>query len=89
MNRIVGIAVFALVVAVGVQPAAAQQPAPGQKAGDFFKNVQILRDIPANLMQPTMQFIEISLGVHCNYCHDDDNTKRELDVKPKIGRAHV
>ena len=92
MNRIAATVVFALVFAVaicavGVQPAAAQQPAPGQKAGDFFKNVQILKEIPANLMQPTMQFMEISLGVHCVYCHDDDNTKRELDVKPTKARA--
>ena len=92
MNRIAATVEFALVFAVaicavGVQPAAAQQPAPGQKAGDFFKNVQILKEIPANLMQPTMQFMEISLGVHCVYCHDDDNTKRELDVKPTKARA--
>ena len=92
MNRIAATVVFALVFAVaicavGVQPASAQQPAPGQKAGDFFKNVQILKEIPANLMQPTMQFMEISLGVHCVYCHDQDNTKRELDVKPTKARA--
>ncbi len=88
MNRIVGIVAFACVIAVGVQTAAAQGPVPGtQPAGEFFKNVQILRDVPANLMQPTMQFMEISLGVHCNYCHDDDNTKRELDVKPTKARA--
>ena len=33
-------------------------------------------------MQPTMQFMEISLGVHCVYCHDADATKRDLDNKP-------
>ena len=92
MNRRAALGVFALGFALaiggaGVQSAAAQGPQPGQKAGDFFKNVQILKEIPANLMQPTMQFIEISLGVHCNYCHDDDNTKRELDVKPTKARA--
>jgi len=79
--------VLCLGVAFAVQFASAQQPQPGQKAGDFFKNVQILKDLPANLMQPTMQFMEISLGVHCNYCHDNDNTKRELDVKPTKARA--
>ena len=30
-----------------------------------------------------MQLIEISLGVHCNYCHDNDGAKRELDTKPQ------
>jgi hypothetical protein len=88
MNRKAAVAVYALVFALATgQFAAAQGPQPGQKAGDFFKNVQILKDIPANLMQPTMQFMEISLGVHCVYCHDQDNTKRELDVKPTKARA--
>ena len=89
MNRKAALVVFAFAIGgVGVQSAAAQGPAPGnQPAGQFFKNVKILTDVPANLMQPTMQFMEISLGVHCNYCHDDDNTKRELDVKPTKARA--
>jgi len=26
--------------------------------------------------------MEIALGVHCVYCHDADNQKRDLDVKP-------
>src|SRR3970040_1398709 len=80
--------VFCVVVWGGGGPTPfAQPPAPGPNAGEFFKNVQILKEIPANLMQPTMQFMEISLGVHCVYCHDQDNTKRELDVKPTKARA--
>src|SRR5262245_17367299 len=66
-------------------PAAAPAPVPGpnDKTDTFFKNVKILKGLPAELMQPSMQFMEISLGVHCNYCHDNDGTKRELDVKPQ------
>jgi len=63
---------------VGTVSVAAQAPA---QAG--YKNVQILKDVPQDLMQPTMQFMEISLGVHCVYCHDADGTKRELDTKPQ------
>jgi len=77
----------ALVCQLGLQTALAQGPQPGQKSSEFFKNVKILGDLPANLMQPTMQFMEISLGVHCVYCHDQDNTKRDLDVKPTKARA--
>jgi hypothetical protein len=68
----------------GGDPVAAQ--APGQKAGEFFKNVTVAKDMPAELMQPSMQLMEIALGVHCVYCHDDDNTKRDLDTKPVPGR---
>jgi cytochrome c553 len=89
-----GVLVLALAVfAVGVQPAAAQAapaaaaPAPVPTAADksevFFKNIQVLKGLPADLMQPSMQMMEISLGVHCAYCHDPDGAKRELDTNPK------
>jgi hypothetical protein len=80
-----GITGFALVCAlaigwVGSQSVAAQ--APGQKAEQFYKNIKVLQGMDANLMQPTMQLMEIALGVHCVYCHDDNNQRRDLDTKP-------
>lgn len=66
----------------GAVSVVAQTPGP-QPSEQFFKNVQVLKGMPANLMQPTMQLMEIALGVHCVYCHDPDNTKRELDGKPQ------
>jgi photosynthetic reaction center cytochrome c subunit len=78
--------VLVLALAIGFVESAAQ--APGQTAGQFYKNVQVVKDMPAELMQPSMQLMEIALGVHCPYCHDDDNTKRDLDNKPtkKVAR---
>src|SRR5262245_38810358 len=66
-------------------PAAAPAPVPGpnDKTDTFFKNIKVLKGMPADLMQPSMQLMEIALGVHCVYCHDNDNTKRELDTKPE------
>lgn len=75
------IAAFAavLVLAIG-QSGVAQAPA-GQTAGQAFKNVQVLKDIPTDQLLPTMQFFEGSLGVTCNFCHDaQDRTK---DDKPQ------
>jgi len=85
-NVLFGVLVLALAIGVvGVGSAAAQA---GRTAGEFYKNVQVAKDMPADFMQPTMQLMEIALGVHCVYCHDDDNTKRELDTKPvkKVAR---
>ena len=54
---------FALAIGwIGAQSAAAQ--APGQKAEQFYKNIKVLQGMDANLMQPTMQLMEIALGVH-------------------------
>ncbi|MSO83445.1 MAG: photosynthetic reaction center cytochrome c subunit [Acidobacteria bacterium] len=75
-----GFLVLALVACLA-GTASLNAQAPAQAPG--YKNVLILKDLPADLMQPTMQMMEISLGVHCVYCHDADNTKRELDTKPE------
>ncbi|MBF8300137.1 MAG: hypothetical protein HW394_507 [Acidobacteria bacterium] len=78
-----GFVVVALVAGLlGVATVTAQVPG-AQPAEQFFKNVTVLKGMPAHMMQPTMQLMEIALGVHCVYCHDPDNTKRESDVKPE------
>jgi photosynthetic reaction center cytochrome c subunit len=58
---------------------ASQTPAT-KTAGEVYKNIKVLKDIPANELMPTMQFISASLGVHCDHCHVehhfDEDTKR-------------
>jgi len=51
-------------------------------AAEQFKNIQILKDMPADHLIPAMQFMTASLGVDCEYCHvekafdkDDKKTK--------------
>jgi outer membrane lipoprotein-sorting protein len=55
----------------------------GKKAEEQFKNIQVLKGIPAEELFPTMQFIAASLGVQCDFCHvqgafekDDKKTKQ-------------
>src|SRR5208282_4209842 len=59
-------------------PAAASVPPAEQQ----FKNIQVLKGVPADQLIPAMQFISASLGVECEYCHvkdafdkDDKDTK--------------
>ncbi|HKV43032.1 MAG TPA: c-type cytochrome [Blastocatellia bacterium] len=47
-----------------------QAVAPREKtAGEVFKNIQTLKDLPASELFPTMQFMAASLGVDCAFCH--------------------
>ena len=62
-------------------PGAAPAAAP-KTAGEAFKNVRVLKDIPADQLIPTMQFISASLGVECNYCHVQGAFEKD-DRKPK------
>jgi photosynthetic reaction center cytochrome c subunit len=63
---------------------AAQEPkSAGQKlAEEQFKNIQVLKGIPADQLIPAMQFITASLGVDCDYCHDHQAMDSD-DKKPK------
>jgi hypothetical protein len=54
----------------------------GKKAEEQFKNIQVLKGIPAEQLVPTMQFITASLGVQCDFCHVQGAPEKD-DKKPK------
>ncbi len=59
----------------------------GKKAPQVFKNIQVLKDLDADQLQPSMQFIAASLGVECSHCHvKDANDKDDKPAKLKARR---
>jgi photosynthetic reaction center cytochrome c subunit len=48
-----------------------------------FKNIQVLKGVPADQVIPTMQFISGSLGVECEFCHVESAFDKD-DKKPKL-----
>jgi photosynthetic reaction center cytochrome c subunit len=44
-------------------------PAGPKLAEEQFKNIKVLKGVPADQVFPAMQFITISLGVECEFCH--------------------
>lgn len=52
-------------------------------AAEAFKNVQVMKDVPAPEWFPTMQFIAGSLGVSCHHCHIDPFASDEKPAKQK------
>ncbi len=51
-------------------------------AEERFKNIQVLKGIPADQLIPSMQFVAASLGVECDYCHVEHAFDKD-DKKPK------
>ena len=47
---------------------AATQP-PKQTMEQKYKNIQVLKGLPASQMRPMMNYISASLGVNCAFCH--------------------
>jgi photosynthetic reaction center cytochrome c subunit len=54
-----------------------------QTAEQKFNNVQVLKEIPADQLIPSMQFISASLGVECEFCHVQRAMDKD-DKKPKL-----
>src|SRR5215210_4608816 len=54
----------------------------GKTAEQVYKNIQVLKGVPASQLQGAMSFMADSLGVGCSYCHsksfdaDDKPTKQ-------------
>jgi photosynthetic reaction center cytochrome c subunit len=85
----------AMVLAGSMEVARAQVPPSEPPAGQSetaeqrFKNIQVLKNIPADQLIPSMQFIAASLGVECEYCHvehanDKDDKKTKLTARKMI-----
>src|SRR5262245_63900132 len=62
---------------------AAEAPPAPKKAEEQFKNIQVLKGIPADDVFPTMQFISASLNKECDFCHVDHANEKD-DKKEKL-----
>ena len=54
-----------------------------QTAEQKYKNIQVLKGIPADQLVPSMQFMAASLGVECEFCHVKDDRGSDAK-KPKV-----
>ena len=53
-----------------------------KKAEEVYKNIVQMRGVPADQVQPAMQFIAASLGVNCQFCHvQGDPSSDERNAK--------
>ena len=57
-------------------------PMEGKTAEEVYKNIQVLKGIPADQIIPAMQFMSASLGAECEHCHVEHAFDKD-DKKPK------
>ncbi len=83
-----------VVAAIGIAQAFPQDSAaPAQTAGEKFKNIQVLKDLPADRLLPTMRAFTKDLGVKCDFCHvqgafDKDDKHEKIVARKMIQMAH-
>src|SRR5580693_8096734 len=66
-------------------PAGANAAGP-KKAEEQYKNIQVLKGIPADQLIPAMQFIATSLGVGCEFCHVEGAFEKDDKEQKKTAR---
>jgi hypothetical protein len=66
---------------------------PEKTAGETFKNVKLLQDLPASHFIDTMRYFTAALGVNCEHCHvqghfDSDDKKEKRFARVMITMTH-
>jgi photosynthetic reaction center cytochrome c subunit len=68
---------------------AKSKPEQAQTAEQKFKNIQVLKGIPAEQLVPSMQFVSASLGVECDFCHVEHAMEKDDKKEKKAARAMI
>ena len=84
-----------LAVCFGCAEGRAQQPPAKPSSGQpktaeqQFKNIQVLKNIPAEQLIPSMQFIAASLGVDCEFCHVEHQMEKDDKKNKQTARMMI
>lgn len=55
-------------------------------AGRKFKNIKVLRNMPADQLGKVMNIMTASLGVSCSYCHTGYDFEKDTNAKKAVAR---
>jgi photosynthetic reaction center cytochrome c subunit len=78
------------------QPDSAAEPLrkPEETAGVRFKNVKVMKEVPASQFLDSMRTFTMALGVDCEHCHvqnknDSDEKKEKLTARKMLEMTHA
>jgi photosynthetic reaction center cytochrome c subunit len=67
----------------GIEVAGSAAP---KTAEQVYKNIQVLKGVPADQLVPAMQFITASLGVQCDFCHRENAFEKDDNENKQTAR---
>ena len=80
---VAGLALVSAALISYAQHGSSEAPSTENKTAEqAYKNIQILKGVPADQVIPAMQFMSASLGVDCEHCHVEHAFDKD-DKKPK------
>ena len=59
----------------------AAEPQTEPTAAQAYKNIQVLKDMPASQLMPVMHLMRSALGTRCDFCHVAEGNQYALDTK--------
>ena len=60
-----------------------------ETAGQKFKNIKVLNDMPAEQMGKVMNLMSASLGVNCNFCHVENDFAKDGKEEKEAARQMI
>lgn len=60
-----------------------------ETAGQKFKNIKVLNDMPADQMGKVMNLMAASLGVNCNFCHVGNDFEKDGNQHKEAARKMI
>ena len=71
-------------MSAAITPAQVAAPQSNEKTAEqVYKNIQVLKGIPASSLMTTMHLIKTDLGVDCNFCHVQGRSESD-DLPAKL-----
>lgn len=77
---------FSIRASYAQAPTQHPEPDASKPAEAVFKNIQALKGVPSDQVQPAMQFITASLGVQCSFCHVQGHFDQDDKPEKKTAR---
>ncbi len=87
--KIAAIFTFSLFTLCFFLPKAEMQTKQVETAGQHFKNIKVLNDMPADQLGKVMNLMSTSLGVNCNYCHIGEDFAKDGKQEKETAREMI
>ena len=87
--KIIAILTFSLFALTFFVPKGEMQTNQVVTAGQKFKNIKVLNEMPADQMGKVMNLFSASLGVNCDYCHVENDFAKDGKEEKESAREMI
>lgn len=87
--KIIAIFSFALLALIFFVPKSSMQAKQVETAGQHFKNIKVLNEMPADQLGKVMNIFSASLGVNCNFCHIENDFAKDGKEEKETARQMI